>query len=89
MDEAVELAYFAGEMEILSSSRRDVPVLISLKIMKNVERLQKSSETPLIIPVMVKYFRNAKGDVVIWVVVTILCIFSLTCGLQLNRNAGL
>ena len=26
---------------------------------------------------MVKYFRNAKGDVVIWVVVTILCIFSL------------
>jgi len=26
---------------------------------------------------MIKYFRNAKGDVVIWVVVTILCIFSL------------
>ena len=26
---------------------------------------------------MIKYFKNAKGDVVIWVVVTILCIFSL------------
>jgi cell division protein FtsW len=26
---------------------------------------------------MMKYFKNAKGDVVIWVVVTILCIFSI------------